>query len=68
VPCVTLRETTKWVETEEAGWNVLVGGDYGKIMDTVSEFEGAKERPALFGASDASSRIAEILDSFADYK
>lgn len=68
VPCITLRETTEWVETVEAGWNVLVGADYGKIMDTVSEFEGAKERPAFFGAGDASSRIAEILDSFADYK
>lgn len=68
VPCITLRETTEWVETVEAGWNVLVGADYGKIMDTVSEFEGAKERPALFGAGDASSRIAEILDCFADYK
>ena len=32
VPCVTLRTTTEWVETVEAGWNRLVGTDPGAIV------------------------------------
>ena len=32
VPCITLRETTEWVETVEDGWNVLVGANDGAII------------------------------------
>ena len=35
VPCITLRENTEWVETVEEGWNVLVGADYDKIVNTI---------------------------------
>ena len=64
VPCVTLRENTEWVETVEDGWNVLVGANYGKIVDAIVGFEGAGERSDVFGEGDASERICEILRLF----
>ena len=33
IPCVTLRETTEWVETVEDGWNILVGDNKEKIIE-----------------------------------
>ena len=64
VPCVTMRENTEWVETVDAGWNVLVGADYGKITDAIAGFEGAGERSDVFGGGDASERICEVVRSF----
>ncbi|PXF56447.1 MAG: hypothetical protein C4B59_16900 [Candidatus Methanogaster sp.] len=61
VPCVTLRENTEWVETVEDGWNVLVGADYGAIVDAIRGFEGAGRQSGVFGRGNASERILEIL-------
>jgi len=36
-PCVTLRDTTEWVETIEAGANVLVGSDDQMISNEVAK-------------------------------
>ena len=38
VPCITLRENTEWVETVEAGWNVLVGAGREEIVDAIRRF------------------------------
>jgi UDP-N-acetylglucosamine 2-epimerase len=37
-PCVTLREETEWVETVEAGGNVLVGTSPESIREAVSDW------------------------------
>ncbi len=61
VPCVTLREETEWVETVQAGWNVLVGPDAKQIIETVNVFQPPRERPNLFGDGRASQYIAASL-------
>ena len=61
VPCVTLRQETEWVETVEAGWNVLVGADRRKIVEVVESFHPQGERANLFGDGRASVKVVEIL-------
>lgn len=40
-PCVTLRDETEWVETVEAGANVVTGTDPQRILDAVARWERA---------------------------
>ncbi len=60
-PCVTLRDSTEWTETVEAGWNVLVGGDSDHIAQAMRTFRPNGERPELFGDGHAAEKISELL-------
>jgi len=64
VPCITLRDTTEWVETVRDGWNVLAGADREKIVDAVRHFSPGRERSMPFGKVGASGRIAAIISGF----
>ena len=61
VPCVTLRDSTEWVETVEAGWNVLVGIDPDAIVAAVRDASSPSERPHLYGDGRAADRIASLV-------
>ncbi|WP_254861855.1 non-hydrolyzing UDP-N-acetylglucosamine 2-epimerase [Halovivax gelatinilyticus] len=62
-PCVTLRETTEWVETVEAGWNTLVGADECRIVSAIEAASDPPEKPALYGGGTAAERIVDDLES-----
>ena len=64
VPCITLRSETEWVETVEAGWNILVGNDIELLRDAARGFAPSSERPPLYGGGEASQRIVGLLSSF----
>lgn len=61
VPCVTLRETTEWVETLEDGWNVLAGSDPERIIGAALRPEPRSRPRPVYGCGDSAERIAAYL-------
>jgi UDP-GlcNAc3NAcA epimerase len=61
VPCVTLRPSTEWVDTVEAGANVLVDDDPDRLVAAVAAARMPEDRPQLYGDGRAAERIAKAL-------
>jgi UDP-N-acetylglucosamine 2-epimerase len=60
VLCVTLRDTTEWVETVETGWNVLVALDADSALAALAR-RPPERRPALYGDGRAGERVVAAL-------
>lgn len=56
-PCITMRDSTEWVELVDAGWNTLVGADKGKICDALRDVKTPAEHPALYGDLTCAEKI-----------
>ena len=69
-PCVTLRSKTEWVETVDAGANVLVGSDPAAIESAVADWlSGATEQfdvQQYFGDGDAAYKITKQISMLAN--
>jgi len=65
-PCITLRDETEWVETVEAGWNVLVGADEAAIARELARPVSLPEKPELYGDGDAAEQIVTIIENGAN--
>jgi UDP-N-acetylglucosamine 2-epimerase (non-hydrolysing)/UDP-GlcNAc3NAcA epimerase len=61
VPCVTMRPSTEWVDTVEAGANVLVDDDPDAIVAAVRAAAFPPDAPPLYGDGHAADRIASAL-------
>jgi UDP-N-acetylglucosamine 2-epimerase (non-hydrolysing)/UDP-GlcNAc3NAcA epimerase len=62
VPCVTLRDTTEWIETVDSGWNVLVGLDRDAALAALQRTP-PDERPELYGDGRAGERVVSSLSA-----
>jgi len=67
VPCVTLRDETEWVETVEAGWNILAGANRDRIVEAVRSCLVPAVRPPLYGdGQSANYCLKALLESLSD--
>jgi UDP-GlcNAc3NAcA epimerase len=63
-PCITMRDETEWIELIENGFNVLVGANKGKIIETYKNADKLFNNDYavdLYGGGEASKRIVEEL-------
>ncbi len=60
IPCITLRDTTEWVETLDGGWNVLVGADPARIIAETGKVASG-QHSACFGNGDSAGKIVGIF-------
>ena len=50
IPCITLRSETEWVETVEAGWNLLLNpATEDSIAERIKSFEPINKYENIFG-------------------
>jgi UDP-GlcNAc3NAcA epimerase len=63
-PCITLRDSTEWVETVEQGWNVLVDLDRDAALAAIERQPPPGERPELYGGGHAAERICDVLAAY----
>jgi UDP-N-acetylglucosamine 2-epimerase (non-hydrolysing)/UDP-GlcNAc3NAcA epimerase len=61
---VTLRASTEWIETVDAGWNTLVDLDPPLALAALSRTPPA-ERPRLYGDGQAATRCVGAIDALA---
>jgi len=61
IPCITLRDTTEWIETVRNGWNILVGNNDKKIINAIRKFNPFQKQYNYFGNGKTAEKIVKVL-------
>jgi UDP-GlcNAc3NAcA epimerase len=61
VPCITLRDETEWVETVDAGWNVVAGSRRESIVQAARSPKAGRCDTYPFGDGNAAQHIAGVI-------
>jgi len=64
IPCITIFDSTSWVETLHDGWNVLVNPLKENIIDRICKFDPRGDQGNHFGDGRASVKIIDIINKF----
>jgi UDP-GlcNAc3NAcA epimerase len=65
VPCITLRPSTEWVETVDAGWNTLADLDVDRVVAALARRPIPQNRPSLYGDGKAAERCVASIGALA---
>jgi UDP-N-acetylglucosamine 2-epimerase len=60
-PCITIRDESEWVETVDAGYNVIVGVDTELIAEAIKEFDPVFKKDHLYGNGQSANDIAKKI-------
>jgi UDP-N-acetylglucosamine 2-epimerase (non-hydrolysing) len=61
IPCITIRRNTEWVETVEAGWNILTDTLTEKIVQAVRDWTPPRHTRPIFGDGRSSAKIGQFI-------
>lgn len=60
-PCITIRDESEWVETVNAGYNVVVGADVNLITKAIKEFDPIFSNDLLYGDGNCAPLIVKRI-------
>jgi len=63
IPCVTLRDTTEWIETVRSGWNVLAGTDPEAIVSLAHRPRPETPLPYVSDGRTAERIVSVLMES-----
>jgi UDP-GlcNAc3NAcA epimerase len=66
IPCITIYDSTSWIETIRDGWNILARAEEKDIIEKIKTFNPSEVQGNYFGDGHSCERIVEIMNHYFD--